>query len=120
MSAFPALKHLPGPYSLISTYGHVGPAAWIGGGADVASAVWVANVIVYIPVVIPASFRIEQLVARNGVAVSGNIDMGIYDEKGTRIVSAGSTAQAGASADQTFNVTDTLIGPGQYYLALSL
>lgn len=61
---------------------------------------------------------ITKLWIYNGATVSGNFDIGIYDAEGTRIVSAGSTAQAGTNAVQSVDITDTLLGPGIYYMAL--
>jgi hypothetical protein len=55
----------------------------------------------------------------NGATAANNIDVGIYDAAGTRLVSAGSTAQAGTSDLQLFDVTDTLLGPGLFYFAVS-
>jgi hypothetical protein len=62
----------------------------------------------------------------NGTAVSGNIDVGIYipDENNpvtvTRLVSGGGKAQAGTSAKQSYDITDTVLGRGTYYFAMSL
>jgi hypothetical protein len=56
----------------------------------------------------------------NGATVSGNIDVGIYDEAGTRLVSSGSTAHAGTSVIQVLDITDTQLGIGLFYMALAL
>lgn len=63
---------------------------------------------------------VTKLFCLNGTAVSGNIDMGIYDLGGNRLVSSGSVAQAGISVMQVFDITDLEIGPGAYLLALAL
>lgn len=85
------------------------------------SAAWpAANTALYIPFYLPGPILVVKLFSLNGAAVSGNIDMGIYDEKGTRMVSAGSTVQTGTSTIQEFDVTDTIIGPGLFYLAVAL
>lgn len=55
----------------------------------------------------------------NGVTVAGNVDCGVFDENGVKLVSAGSTVMAGASAIQNVDVTDTYIGRGRFYLALA-
>lgn len=60
-----------------------------------------------------------QLWVSNGAAVSGNIDIGIYNSDGTRIVSTGSTAQAGISTIQAVTVSAWLPA-GLLYLALVL
>jgi len=54
----------------------------------------------------------------NGAAVAGNIDVGIYNRGGTRLISSGPVAQTGTSVLQLFNITDTLLVPGRYYMAV--
>ena len=86
-----------------------------------ASAVWpVANTAYFIPFRLSEPVTVTLLWWLNGTAVAGNVDCGLYDAAGTRIVSAGSTAQAGTSAIQSVNITDTLIGPGTFFMALAL
>jgi hypothetical protein len=93
----------------------------IGISTSPASTAWpTANTAVYIPFRVFAPFLVAQIAWANGSAVSGNIDAGIYDAVGTRLVSAGSTVQSGAAAVQTVDITDTWIGPGLFYLALAL
>lgn len=48
---------------------------------------------------------------------SGNLDVGIYDEKGTRLVSMGSTA-VGAAGLQVLDIADTWLAPGTYFAAM--
>jgi hypothetical protein len=60
------------------------------------------------------------MMVNNGTVVTGNIDVGIYDASGNRLVSAGSTVQAGTSAIQIFDITDTLLKPGLHYMAIAL
>lgn len=76
-----------------------------------------ANQAVFVPVPIQKPFRVAQLFCRNGATLSGNIDMGIYDDQKNRLVSIGPVAQAGISLLQVFDITDTLLLPGMYYLA---
>lgn len=84
------------------------------------TAAWpVANTAFFVPVMLN-HLLITQFFVQNGSAVSGNIDVGLYTMDGTRIVSSGSTAHAGGSTNQLFNITDTLVGPGMFYLALAL
>jgi hypothetical protein len=76
-----------------------------------ASAVYTsANQACYVPFEIQRPMTITRLWVLNGTAVSGNIDVGIYNGT-TRLVSSGSTAQAGTSTVQQFDITDTLIEP---------
>src|SRR5690349_17282906 len=61
-----------------------------------------ANLAIYTPVLVYQPVTIAKMAVNNGSAVSGNIDVGIYDATWARRVSAGSTAQAGTSAIQIF------------------
>jgi len=89
-------------------------------GAAVSVAWQSANRAIYIPFRISRSILVLNMYTFNGAVVNGNLDIGIYDKHGTRIVSSGSTAQAGVSSIQTLNITDTVIGPGLFYMALAL
>ncbi len=82
-----------------------------------ASAVWPsANLAIYTPVLVPEIVTVYKMSIQVATQ-NGNVDVGIYDEVGNRLVSAGSTA-VGAAGLQVFDVTDTVIGPGVYYLAM--
>lgn len=85
------------------------------------SAAWpVANKAIYIPFSLSERQTVTALFIANGATVSGNIDLGIYDEAGTRLVSSGSTAQAGTTALQVANITDTVLEAGLYYMACAM
>lgn len=79
-----------------------------------------ANLAIYIPFTVYETITIVKLSILNGAAVSGNVDVGIYDAGGAKIISTGSTAQSGTSAIQTFDITDTVLSPGLYYLAIAM
>jgi len=79
-----------------------------------------ANLALFIPFVLSMPVTAVKMFAYNGATVSGNIDLGLYDTTGIRLVSIGSTAQAGTGATQEFNITDTNIGPGRFYLAVAM
>lgn len=84
------------------------------------SATWpAANEAIFVPVRLtePAIFR--KIAWANGAAVSGGVEVGVYDHKGTRLVSL-SGSQSGINSIQSVDITDLLIGPGLYYLALLL
>jgi hypothetical protein len=49
-----------------------------------------------------------------------NFDIGVYTEQGTKIASTTSTAQSGTSVIQATNVTDFVLAPGTYYLAMAM
>lgn len=90
----------------------------IGGGSTTANIAFpTVNLGVFTPV------WVEQPVTayKMGIIVgtqSGNVDVGIYNEFGTAVVRAGTTAVAAAGA-QLFDITDTLLQPGVYFLAIA-
>lgn len=78
-----------------------------------------ANDAVYIPFVLQGTVTAYQMGVENGSTVAGNVDVGIYDINGVRLVSKGTTAMSGASTIQTFDITDTLLTPGIYFMAFA-
>lgn len=76
-----------------------------------------ANLAIYCPVLVERRVTIYQMLVDIGTS-SGNLDLGVYDEAGNRLVSLGSTASPGTGA-QAFNIADTVLDAGLYYLALS-
>lgn len=79
----------------------------------------VANKAFFVNFTLPCPMTVYGLGWYNGDVVSGNVDVGIYDDQGNRVVSTGSTAQATAGDVQSVDVTDTLLGVGNYYLAIA-
>ena len=77
-----------------------------------------ANLIAFIPFRLSTPIVVRRLWIANGTVVSGNVDLGVYDAKGTLLVSTGSTPQANTSTIQFIDVDDVIIGPGQFYLAV--
>lgn len=91
-----------------------------------ASGAWEdANRAVYQPILLPASCVVRRLWWANGgtVSASYNVDVGVYADSGygpgTRLISTGSTAQGTASVVQFVDVTDTVLAPGLYWLAIA-
>jgi len=80
----------------------------------------ITNLAIYVPFNLLESVEVVKTFCLNGATVSGNIDMGIYDAAGTRLVSIGSTAQSGINAIQAFDIADTTIGPGRFYMAVAM
>ncbi len=72
-----------------------------------------------VPFVLMEAVTVLKLFVHNGGVLFGNVDVGIYDAAFNRLVSSGSVAQAGVSQLQEFDVADTGIGPGQFYLAIA-
>lgn len=86
-----------------------------------ASAAWpTANKAMFIPFYIMKSATFNTLFVANGLAAAGNVDVGIYDEAGNKIISSGSVAQAPANDLQLISIASLLLTPGRYWLALAL
>lgn len=91
-------------------------------GISVASTAYpAANLALYVPFCIGAPMNIKAVYWGNGTTAGGNIDVGIYNEDATKIVSLGSTARGTASSTiTTTSLADTIIGAGRYYMAFLL
>lgn len=82
-----------------------------------ASAVWpTASTAFLFPFAISTPFVVATAFIYNGIAVAGNVDVGVYAPDGTRMMSTGLIAQAGTSSIQLLPLVGT-IGAGSYYLA---
>lgn len=116
----PSLRATP-PANTLSSVGlnSIG-AVVLNSGLTSASTAWPsANRTIYVPLFIDRTVTITQMFAYNGATASGNTDIGIYDQGGTRLVSMGATAQSGTSQIQLFNITDTTLTPGAYFMGMS-
>jgi hypothetical protein len=92
-----------------------------GGLNGFSSATWpTASLAIYYPFSVTQNVTFSTLFCLNGTVVSGNVDVGVYTQDGRKIVSSGSTVQAGTSTLQVFTVAATTLGPGTYYMALAL
>jgi hypothetical protein len=78
-----------------------------------------ANRAILIPFRLPMPVTVFRMITGCGAVGGGNFDTGIYDMFGNLRVSSGSTAQV-AATKVAVNVTDTLLGEGVYYMALSV
>ena len=94
--------------------------------AALAAAQWpTANKALFFPFTVTgrASERpiaITGFIVMNGAAAAGNVDVGIYDAKGNKLASTGSTAVAGVTQPQRINLSVPLqLKPGRYYLAMA-
>ena len=90
-------------------------------GTTFAGGTYTANDAFYIPfrVVTPNAVAYKIAVA-NGAVASGNVDVGIYDGSRNKLVSSGSTAQAGTTTLQVFDITDTALPMGKYWMAVAI
>ena len=87
--------------------------------ANTTTAWGTANRAVYVPIRVPRRVIVRELAYSSAPTATGNIDIGLYDQGGTRLVSSGSVAKSGSSSETVRDITDTTIGPGLYYLALN-
>jgi hypothetical protein len=120
MSDFPAQDHnvtplhipiasLRGPFHTLGQIAANTPAA--------ASMAWTANLAVFMPMSIPFPYPVRRVWWFNGSAATTNVDFGIYNMDGVKVLSTGSTVASGVSTAQFVDVTDFLLGPGRYYFA---
>lgn len=86
-------------------------------GTAFASATAGSQVAQFFPWVVEMPITIVKGFVMNGASVNGNVDVGVYDHEFNRLVSMGATAQAGTTAIQSLDITDTTIDPGRYWLA---
>lgn len=120
MADYPTSFHLLTP-STISTIGQYGLGANIGSLGNPTSNTWpTANKALFIPFRVAVPLNVVQFLLFTGATKSGNVDVGIYDVSGTRIVSFGSVAQGNVNTLQVVNTTDVFIGPGLFYMALAM
>lgn len=83
---------------------------------------WAANNrAVYVPVSLPRRFTVAQFFSPNATnSTTGNVDYGLYDAFGARLVSTGTTSRAGNTNNtmQYVAITPRSFPPGKYYLAV--
>lgn len=85
-----------------------------------ASAAWTANLLVYVPFILAAPLIVSQFFWRNGSAVAGSVDVGIYTENGSlKLGSSGATGASGTGVIQVVDVTDFYV-PSNTRLWLAL
>lgn len=85
-----------------------------------ASTAWpTINAAIFVPFFCPCPLTFATMFWVNGLTVTGNVDVGVYNADGTLIVHSGSTAASGASAIQLVTVTSTTINAGNYYFAMA-
>jgi hypothetical protein len=102
----------------ISTYSGCGLAGAF--GFTPAATAWPAsNRAIFVPFRVPRLVTVYKMACGTGTGTTGNFDLGIYDRFGNKLVSTGSTAKTTASAERIVDVTDTVLLPGLYYLAMA-
>ena len=108
--------------SVISAFGHnslIGQCSLSSGLVTAAAGTWpAANRALYIPVEVETPCIAVKMMFQV-TTQSGNFDIGIYAENGSRLVSTGSTAVPAAGMSVS-DITDTTLTPGTYFLALNI
>lgn len=112
-----------GPSGVLSVAGEgtpVGDAILSLGSTQTTAAVWpTALRAIYLPIMVPFPLTVYKMAWANGATVAGNVDVGIYDVNGARLVSTGMVAMAGVSVLQVADIADTALLPGNYFLAMN-
>lgn len=120
MTDLPSSVRTPAPTGLISTVGegsNVADFMLAFGGTVGTAAAWPAvNQAIYVSVVVSQPVTVYQMALLVGVTAAGNVDVGIYDVNGSRIVSSTPTP-IGAAGPQVFDIANTELNPGNYFLA---
>ena len=103
------------PLSFLAGDGYRGWA-----GLTLNAAAWpTANLAMFLPFILAEAVTIKRIfVVVSGTG--GNIDVGIYDSDGKRLVSLGSTAMGAPGAAMSCDIADTLLPAGRYYLAVAI
>lgn len=107
---------------IISSYSQwmLGPASRWFATNPTATTAWVtANQARYVPLIISEPYNVVKLMVYCGTTSgSGNNDMAVYDAAGTEVIAATAAAHPAAANWQEFNVTDTVLMPGLYYVGI--
>lgn len=80
-----------------------------------------ANRAFYLPwhVLVPTTVRRAWFLV-GATGGTNNVDMGVYDAAGKRIVSSGGILVGTASTIQYLDITDTTLPPGAYYIGIAM
>lgn len=105
------------PATILTCFDQKHPSVSLSGNPTAGGTWPAANRAIFVPIVVDEIVTVSKIAVLPTVQ-SGNLDVGIYREDGTRLVSAGSTAVGTAGAVQVIDITDTVLDPGVYFLAL--
>jgi hypothetical protein len=92
--------------------------AGLGRSAPASFAWTTANMVRFVPFYITEPIVVVKLLHYNGATAAGNNDIGIFDRSGNKIIGGANPAQAGTSAWQEHDITDTALNPGVYFVGL--
>lgn len=118
----PGGLYLPtfGPLSSFDRHA-LGPGLGAFNSQGVAGVAWpLANLALFIPVEVTEAIVLTGIYWATGGTAGGNLDIGLYNEDGTKVVSHGTVARGTVnSLNSSFALTDTTVGPGRYFMAMS-
>ena len=78
-----------------------------------------ANRALYVPFTLSETVTVVKMFSQQaGLGGAQNIDVGIYNEGLSRLVSSGSTLMDGTNILKEYDITDIVLGPGRYYMAV--
>lgn len=77
-----------------------------------------ANLALFVPFTLDEAVTIKRILAIT-YSTAGAVDVGIYNADGARLVSSGSTAVTNVILCRNFDIADTLLEAGRYYLAMA-
>ncbi len=79
-----------------------------------------ASYAIYIPFVVPRPFTADVMAVQIGTAAGTNhADVGLFDTGGNKLVTMGSTVVPNTAGMFTFDITDTTLNQGVYYMGMS-
>lgn len=78
-----------------------------------------ANMAIYVPICVRAPATVMKLWWVNHSTSTGNVCLALYDSAGTRLVTSGSNAKPATANEETFDVTDTKIPAGLFYIGMA-
>ena len=113
MSRMTDVRHIMPMIAALDVISGVSSGATVGAGA------WPsANLAIFVPWRVVAPTWARRVWYASGNA-TGNVDVGIYRDDGSLVVSSGATAQGSGNVVNFINITDTRIPPGDYFLGIS-
>ncbi len=113
--SFPVIGR-PNSASIFPYHWETGEQSHRYGASSPSSGTLSQNRAYFVGITITAPYPVANGIVVNTATVNGNIDFGIYDENGTRLISTGLTAVSGANTLQVVPMSYTL-QPGRYYMA---
>lgn len=76
------------------------------------------NLAIFVPLRLTEATTLKRFFYLSGNN-TGNVDVGIYDEAGNKIISTGSTAQSTSNQVNYISVASTALATGNYFLAIA-